>query len=61
MGSRANDEPFYFRKHTVTAPLGPERARLFIYASAPAGFSLKSEKFQSGAGFVLYVQDLIQP
>lgn len=57
----ANNEPFYFRKNIIPSPLPPERARLFIYASAPAGFAMKSDKFQSGASFVLYVQDLSQP
>ncbi len=57
----ANNEPFYFRKSVTSTPLPPDRARLFIYASAPAGFSMKSDKFQSGESFVLYVQDLTKP
>ncbi len=57
----ANNEPFYLRKRITSTPLPPERARLFIYTSAPAGFDMKSEKFQSGESFVLYVQDLTHP
>jgi hypothetical protein len=57
----ANNEPFYFRKGAISTPVPPERVRLFIYASAPAGFSMKSEKFQSAESFVLYVQDLTKP
>ena len=57
----ANNEPFYFRKGAISTPVPPERVRLFIYASAPAGFSMKSENFQSGESFVLYVQDLTKP
>jgi hypothetical protein len=41
--------------------LRTDQIRVFVYTDAPKGFSLVSDNFESGIGYVLYVQDLTLP
>ncbi len=50
-----------FKTYIPRRPPAADHIRLFIYAEAPAGFRLASEQFQSGIGYVLYVQDIAKP
>lgn len=50
-----------FKIHIPRRPPAADHIRLFIYAEAPAGFRLAGDQFQSGIGYVLYVQDISKP
>jgi hypothetical protein len=41
--------------------LRTDQIRVFVYTDAPKDFRLKSEEFEAGLGYVLYVQDLTLP
>jgi hypothetical protein len=49
------------KKYIASPRLSGDRARLLVYAEAPAAFALKSDQFQAGRQYVLYVQDLFKP
>ena len=59
--SRVNGESAYFKKHITSPRPEDDRARLFVFAEAPPEFALKNDRFQAGAQFVLYVQDIFKP
>ncbi|MEQ1851356.1 MAG: hypothetical protein ABMA01_07165 [Chthoniobacteraceae bacterium] len=59
--SRANGEKVYLRNYIASPRLSGDRTRLLVYAEAPAAFALKSDQFQAGRQYVLYVQDLFKP
>jgi hypothetical protein len=50
-----------FKNYIPRRPPAADHIRLFIYAEAPAGFRLAGDQFQSGIGYVLYVQDISKP
>ena len=44
-----------------SAPLPPDRVRLFLYADLPDGFRVQDPRFGNQEGHVLYVQDVFKP
>ena len=59
--SLANDEPAHSKKYIRRQARSPESARLFLYADAPPGFAMKSNRFEPGQSLVLYVVDIFKP
>jgi hypothetical protein len=59
--SHANGDKAYFRNYITRPRPSDGRARLMVYAEAPPAFGLKSDRFQAGRQFVLYVQDIFKP
>ncbi len=50
-----------FKNYIPRRPPAAAHIRLFIYTEVPAGFRLAGDQFQSGIGYVLYVQDISKP
>ncbi len=59
--ARAENLPVISQTYISRQAPDADHLRLFIYAEAPAGFRLAGDQFQSGIGYVLYVQDIAKP
>ena len=59
--ARSENLPVISQTYIPRRAPAADHLRLFIYAEAPAGFHLAGDRFQSGIGYVLYVQDIAKP